>query len=137
VHTIGGVIQGDGTPIMLIVPENGDLTVEARVRPLDIDQIHVGAEATLRLSAFNRRTTPEIFGTVNRISTDTSHDPRSGESYYTIRVAIPPAEISRLDDLHLMPGMPVEAFVQTGDRSVMSYLVKPAADQIQRAFRDE
>ena len=137
VHTIGGVIQGDGTPIMLIVPENGDLTVEARVRPLDIDQIHVGAEAILRLSAFNRRTTPEMFGTVSRISADTSHDPRTGETYYTIRVAIPTAEIGRLDDLRLMPGMPVEAFVQTGDRSVMSYLVKPAADQIQRAFRDE
>ena len=87
--------------------------------------MQLGQAAMLRFSAFNQRTTPEINGTVTRISADTTTDQRTGQSYYTIRIAMPAEEVARLGDVKLVPGMPVEAFVQTGDRTVFSYLVKP------------
>ena len=117
VHTVGGVIPA-GEPIMLIVPEADNLAVEAKVNPQDIDQLLVGQKAVLRFSAFNQRTTPEINGTVTRISADTTTDQRTGQTYYTTRIAMTAKEIARLGDVKLVPGMPVEAFVQTGERSV-------------------
>ena len=135
VHTVGGVITA-GDAIMLIVPDADSLTVEARVNPQDIDQVQIGQAAVLRLSAFNQRTTPEINATVTRISADTSIDQRTGQSYYTIRIAMPPSEVTKLSDIKLVPGMPVEAFVQTGDRTMLSYLVKPLRDQLMRTFRE-
>ncbi len=135
VHTVGGVINA-GDAIMLIVPQTDDLQVEAKVNPQDIDKLQVGQKTLLRLSAFNQRTTPELNGLVSRVSPDVSTDQRTGQSYYTIRVSMPPEEIARLGDVKLIPGMPVEAFVQTGDRTVMSYLMKPLHDQLMRAFRE-
>jgi membrane fusion protein, type I secretion system len=135
-HTVGGVFNATDT-IMLIVPEADHLTVEAKVAPRDIDQLLLGQEAMLRFSAFNQRTTPQISGTVSQISADITTDERTGESHYTIRVAISAEEISRLGDRALVPGMPVEVFVKTGDRRVLSYLVKPLSDQITRAFREQ
>ena len=122
---------------MLIVPDADNLTVEARVNPQDIDQVQLGQIALLRLSAFNQRTTPEINGTVTRISADTSTDQRTGQSYYTVRIAMPPDEVARLGDVKIVPGMPVEAFVQTGERTMISYLVKPLNDQLMRMFREK
>ena len=137
VHTVGGVITA-GDAIMLIVPEADNLTVEAKVNPQDIDQLRIGQKALLRFTTFNQRTTPEIYGTVTRISADITTDQRTGASYYTIRIAHDRAEeVARLGDVRLVPGMPVEAFVQTGDRTVMSYLVKPLRDQLSRAFREK
>jgi HlyD family secretion protein len=136
VHTVGGVIPA-GDAIMLIVPETDNLMVEAKVNPHEIDQVQVGQTAVLRFSAFNLRTTPEINGTVTRVSADTTTDQRTGQSYYTTRIAMPKKEIARLGDVKLIPGMPVEAFVQTGERSVMSYLMKPLQDQFMRAFREK
>jgi HlyD family secretion protein len=136
VHTVGGVIPA-GDAIMLIVPESDNLIVEAKVNPYDIDQVKIGQSAVLRFSAFNLRTTPEINGTVTRVSADTTTDQRTGLSYYTTRIAMAKKEIARLGDLKLIPGMPVEAFVQTGERSVMSYLMKPLQDQFMRAFREK
>jgi HlyD family secretion protein len=136
VHTIGGVIPANGEAIMLIVPAADNLIVEAKVAPQDIDQLRIGQQATLRFPAFSQRTTPEIDGVINRISADTTTDPRTGQSYYTIRIATPPAQIARLGGVKLVPGMPVEAFVQTGERKVLSYLVKPLHDQIARALRE-
>src|ERR1017187_3000539 len=135
VHTVGGVMPA-GEPIMLIVPEADKLTIEARVNPQDIDKVQLGQIAALRFSAFNVRTTPEIFGTVSRVSADTTTDQRTNQSYYTIRIAMPPEQVTRLGDVKLVPGMPVEAFVKTGERTVISYLMKPLSDQINRAFRD-
>ena len=135
VHTIGGVIT-QGEPIMLIVPEADELTVEARVEPQKIDQLHLGQTAILRFSAFNQRTTPEIKGRVTRISADLIQDQKSGISFYTIRISMSPEEVKRLGEHRLIPGMPVEAFVQTTDRTVISYLLKPIHDQINRAFRE-
>lgn len=135
VHTIGGVITA-GDSIMLIVPDADKLQVEAKVAPQDIDQLQIGQVAVLRFSAFNSRTTPEIDGKVSRVSADTSLDQRTGQSYYTIRIALPPEIVTLLGDVRLLPGMPVEAFVQTGDRTVISYLMKPLRDQFMRAFRE-
>lgn len=136
VHTVGGVIPA-GDTIMQIVPESDNLLVEARVNPHDIDQVQIGQSAVLRFSAFNLRTTPEINGTITRISADTTTDQRTGQTYYTTRIAMPKSEIARLGDIKLIPGMPVEAFVQTGERTVMSYLMKPLQDQFMRAFREK
>jgi HlyD family secretion protein len=136
VHTVGGVIAA-GDTIMLIVPQTDDLQVEAKVNPQDIDKLQVGQKTLLRLSAFNQRTTPELNGLVSRVSPDVTTDQRTGQSYYTIRVSMPPQEIARLGDVKLIPGMPVEAFVQTGNRTLMSYLMKPLHDQLMRAFREK
>ena len=136
VHTIGGVISASD-PIMYIVPDNDKLQVEAKVQPQDIAQVKVGQPAVLRFSAFDVRTTPEIDGEVTRVSADTSTDQRTGVSYYTIRVGLPPEELKKLGELKLLPGMPVETFVQTGERTVISYLMKPLYDQFMRAFREK
>jgi HlyD family secretion protein len=136
VHTVGGVITA-GDAIMLVVPQTDDLQVEAKVNPQDIDKLQVGQKTLLRLSAFNQRTTPELSGVVSRVSPDVTTEQRTGQSYYTIRVSMPPEEIARLGDVKLIPGMPAEAFVQTGDRTMLSYLMKPLHDQLMRAFREK
>jgi HlyD family secretion protein len=136
VHTVGGVVTA-GETLMLIVPQADKLIVEAKVAPQDIDQLRIGQTAVLRFSAFNQRTTPEIKGTLSRISADAVTDQRTGLSYYTIRIALSPQELERLGAVTLVPGMPVEVFVQTGERKVLSYLTKPLHDQIVRAFREK
>lgn len=136
VHTVGGVIPA-GDTIMLIVPDSDNLLVEAKVSPHDIDQLQIGQSAVLRFSAFNLRTTPEINGTITRVSADTTTDQRTGQSYYTTRIAMAKSEVARLGDVKLIPGMPVEAFLQTGERTVLSYLMKPLQDQFMRAFREK
>jgi HlyD family secretion protein len=136
VHTVGGVITA-GDPIMLIVPEADNLAVEVKVNPQEIDQLQLNQKAVLRFTAFNARTTPEIEGVVTRISADISTDQRTGQSYYTVRISLPPEQAERLGDVKLLPGMPVEAFVQTGDRTMLSYLMKPLHDQFVRAFREK
>jgi len=136
VHTVGGVITA-GDAIMMIVPQADDLQVEAKVNPQDIDKLQIGQKTLLRLSAFNQRTTPELNGVVTRVSPDVTTEQRTGQSYYTIRVSMPPEEVARLGEAKLIPGMPVEAFVQTGDRTMLSYLIKPLHDQLMRAFREK
>ncbi|MBP0113090.1 MULTISPECIES: HlyD family type I secretion periplasmic adaptor subunit [Bradyrhizobium] len=136
VHTVGGVVTA-GDTLMLIVPQADDLQVEAKVNPVDIDKLQIGQKTLLRLSAFNQRTTPELNGVVSRVSPDVTTDQRTGQGYYTIRVSMPPEEVARLGDVKLIPGMPVEAFVQTGDRTMLSYLMKPLHDQLMRAFREK
>jgi len=134
-NTVGGVIAA-GDPIMLIVPKSDNLLVEVKVEPKDIDQVQFGQPVLLRFSAFNTRTTPEIQGTVVRIAADTTTDQRTGLSYYLVRISMTADEIKKLGDGKLTPGMPVEAFIQTGDRTMLSYLVKPLHDQLMRSFRE-
>jgi HlyD family secretion protein len=136
VHTVGGVVTA-GDTLMLIVPQTDSLSVEARVNPQDIDKLLIGQQTVLRLTAFNQRTTPELNGEVSRVSADTTTDQRTGQAYYTIRISLPPSEVARLGAARLIPGMPVEAFVQTGERTMLSYLAKPLSDQFMRAFRDK
>ncbi len=135
VHTVGGLVV-PSEPAMLIVPDTDSLAVEVRVQPQDIDGVRPGQPAVLRLAAFNARTTPEIAGSVSRISADVTSDAKTGLSYYTARVTIGPEELGRLGGQRLVPGMPVEAHLQTGSRTVMSYLIKPLADQIAKAWRE-
>ena len=135
-NTVGGVITA-GDPIMLIVPETDMLLVEVKVEPRDIDQVQFGQPVVLRFSAFNMRTTPELNGTVVRVAADTSTDQRTGQSYYLVRIAMTADEIKRLGNVKLTPGMPVEAFIQTGERTMLAYLVKPLHDQLMRAFREK
>ena len=136
-HTVGGVISPQGEPIMLIVPETDALSAEVKIAPQDIDQVRVGQSAMLRFSAFSQRTTPELMGEVSRISADVSVDQKSGASFYTIRLNVSDSEIERLQGLRLVPGMPVETFIRTGDRTVISYLTKPLMDQINKTWREK
>jgi HlyD family secretion protein len=135
VHTVGGVVT-PGEPLMLVVPESEALVVEGKLPPQDIDQVRLGQPAFLRLSAFSQQTTPVLNGTVSRVSADVTQDPKTGVSYYTIRIAVPESEMARLGEVRLVAGMPAEIFVQTGERAVLSYLVKPLSDQVARAFRE-
>ncbi|EJZ19872.1 HlyD family type I secretion periplasmic adaptor subunit (plasmid) [Rhizobium sp. Pop5] len=136
IHAPGAVVT-PGEAIMQIVPINDALTPELRLAPQDIDQVAVGQDVTLRFSAFSQRTTPELNGRVTKIAADLIVDQRTGQSYYRLRVSIPVAEWARLDDLTPVAGMPVEAFVQTGERTALAYLTKPLADQVVRAFKEE
>ena len=135
VHTVGGVL-GPGETAMLIVPNNDVLTVEAKIRPQDIDQVFVDQRAALRFTAFNQRSTPELVGDVSTISPDVVQDPKTGALYYTVRIAVPSSEVDRLKGLKLLPGMPVDAFMQTNPRTIVSYLMRPILDQVERAFKE-
>src|SRR6476620_3730295 len=120
VHTVGGVVSA-GQPIMLIVPAADKLIVEARVQPQDIDQVRIGQAAVMRFSNFNTRTTPEVNGEISLVSADVTQDQRTGLSFYTVRIAVPPEELARLEGPKLVPGMPVEVYIQTTTRTVVSY----------------
>lgn len=135
-HTIGGVI-GPGEQIMLVVPDADTLTVEVKIAPQEIDHVYPGQPATLRFSAFNQHTTPEITGEVNVVSADLTQDQRTGNSFYTARIGLKADEVGRLGSVKLVPGMPVDAYIQTGSRTALSYLVKPLRDQASRAFKEK
>lgn len=135
VHTQGGVIAA-GEPIMLIVPDADNLAVEVKVPPSNVDQVHVGQDAVLRFSSFNQRSTPEISGKVTLVSASTSKDDKAETSFYTVRIAMDAKSIPALGDVRLIPGMPVDAYLRTSERTIFSYLVKPLSDQMYRAFRE-
>jgi HlyD family secretion protein len=132
-HTIGGVIRA-GDAIMEVVPDSDELQIEARLQPNDIDQVRSGQKAFVRFSAFNQRVTPQLTGIVSYVSPDTSHDQQTQAPYFTVRVTLPEDERRRLAGLQLVSGMPAEVFMQTGSRTMLTYLLKPITDQLQRAF---
>jgi HlyD family secretion protein len=124
-------------PVLYIVPQDGPLIIGVQVQTIHIDQVRVGQEVTLRFSAFDTRRTPEILGRVVTVSPDALHDERTGASYYRARVEISEGEIDKLPDgAILVPGMPVEAYLQTGARSPIAYLAKPLTDYFNTAFRE-
>lgn len=135
IHTIGGVIT-PAEVLVTIVPENARLKVEAKLAPVSIDQVSVGQSARLRFTSFNQRTTPELKGEVIRVSPATTRDAVTGEIYYLADVAVSAEELQKLGDIRLLPGMPVEVFVSTEERTAISYLAKPLTDQFSRAFRE-
>jgi HlyD family secretion protein len=136
VHTVGGVI-GNGETLMQVVPAADKLLVEARVAPQDIDQVAPGAKATVRILAGNQRTMPDISTHVTLIGADlTKEKEQPNVAYYVVRVAVPPEESQRLDQLKLVPGMPAEVFIQTRERTPLDYLLKPLTEQIARTFRE-
>src|SRR5262249_40974851 len=122
--------------IMLIVPQADDLIIEVHVDPERIEQVRLHQPAILRFPGLNQRTTAELNGTVSRIAADVIEDQRTGNPYYLVRIALEPGEVERLDGVRLVPGMPVEAFIRTDNRTILSYLVKPLMDQARRAFRE-
>jgi HlyD family secretion protein len=135
-HTIGGVIR-PGDTIMEIVPDTEDLQVEARLQPKDIDQVRTGQSAFVRFSAFNQQVTPQLTGTVSYVSADTSRDQQTNAPYFTVKVVLSDQERRRLAGQQLVPGMPAEVFMQTRSRTMMSYLFRPIADQMRRAFVEQ
>jgi HlyD family secretion protein len=135
VHTVGGVAN-PAEQLMLIVPSSDSLSVEVRVPSSDIDQLKIGRQGILRFTAFNQRTTPEVKGVVTRLSPDAVRDKETGQFYYTARIAPDKGDLARLADHKLVPGMPVEAFIETSSRTALSYLTKPLTDQFERAFRE-
>lgn len=136
VHTEGGVIAA-GETVMVIVPDTDSLIVETRVQPQEIDQVKLGHTAVLRFTNFNQRTTPEIDGEVSRIGADISREDKTGPTYFVVRITIGQDQIAKFNGTKLMPGMPVEVFIRTGERTLLSYLMKPMADQMHRAFREK
>jgi HlyD family secretion protein len=135
VHTVGGVIS-PGEQIMLIVPDNDALAVEVKIPPRDIEQVYVGQSAFMRFTALNQRTTPEIEGDVVLVSADLTQDQRTGMSYYTVRVSLKPDQVARLAGAKLVPGMPVDVFIQTPGRTALAYLIEPLKEQAERAFKE-
>ncbi|SCM79024.1 Type I secretion system membrane fusion protein PrsE [uncultured Pleomorphomonas sp.] len=134
-HTVGGVIP-PGETIAIIVPVADELIVNARIKPTDVDMVAPGQAARLRLTAFNSRRTPEVNARVGIVSADATVDPATRESYYLARIKIPAEELGRLTE-PLLPGMPVEAYVTTSERTTLDYLLKPLTDQFARALREE
>jgi HlyD family secretion protein len=135
VHTMGGVVSSSDV-LMHIVPSSKRLVVEIQVKPSDIDQLSMGQEARVRFSAFDRRTTDELQGTLTRIAADLTHDPRGRLSYYTATVQVPDSELGRLNGRKLVPGMPAEVLIKAGERTLASYILKPIHDQMERALRE-
>ena len=136
VFTIGGVV-GPGETILQIIPQKEQLVVETRVEPQFIDEVFQGQAAAMRFSAFNQRTTPELNGVVDGISANIVVDELTGAPFYKVTLVVPQGEMERLNGLELIPGMPVESFIKTRDRSALNYLIKPLLDQASRAFRED
>jgi HlyD family secretion protein len=133
-HTVGGVV-GPGQPIMSIVPTNDVLEVEARIDPGRVDQIHEGSEARIKFFTLGARTTPELVGVIESVSPDVIVDDRTGGAYFAARIKLPPQASADVGK-SLVPGLPVEVFAATGDRSALSYLLRPLTDQIAHMFRE-
>ena len=132
---VGGVVR-PAEPIMEIVPVDDNLIVEAAISPTDIEQVQVGQPARIRFSSINSTATPEIAGKVFYVAADPTVRERDGSSYFPVRVRIDAEMLKRYPELKLRTGMPAEAFIETGSRSMLSYLTKPLRDQFARAFRD-
>ena len=130
-------VIGAADPVLFLIPQDRPLVIATQVEVVDVDQIFVGQDVTLRFSAFDQRRTPELEGKVTLVSADAFQNEASGQSYYRAEVQLNEGQIERLPaDMTLIPGMPVEAFVRTADRSPMGFLIKPLADYFTKAFRE-
>ena len=135
VWTSGGVVPPQET-LLTVIPVSEGMEFQVEVSPDAIDTVHLGQVARVRFPAFDQRSTPELNGTVAGISPDSVTDPATNRSFYRVDVALPQDELARLGGAELIPGMPVEAFLQTGNRSILNILVKPLTDQLIYAFRE-
>lgn len=133
--TVGGVVA-PGAVVVQIVPLSEGVEFSLRLEPAAIDEVHVGQRAKVVLPGLSSRTTPALFGTLATISPTSIAEPATGRSFYRLTLSLPAAELARLGAVELVPGMPVEAFLETGERTVWSYLAKPLSDQLERAFRE-
>lgn len=133
--TLRAVIR-PADPVLYIVPSGAELIVRVQIDTVSINKVHVGQSATLRYSAFDMRTTPEVEGTVVGVSADAFEDPQTRMRFYRADIAMTEAAREELAGLEILPGMPVEAFIKTEDRSPLAYLVKPMTDYFMKAFRE-
>jgi len=134
-HTVGGIIEA-GNPIAEIVPSSEELILEARVSALDIDRVSPGQEARIRFSSFGSAT-PQTFGTLLSLSADAYPDEATQQPYYLARIEVSPESIENLNGLELVPGMPAEAFISTGSRTLMQYMLKPFSNTVARSFIED
>lgn len=124
-------------PVLYLVPQDRPLVIAAQIEAIHIDQVFTTQDVTLRFSALDQRTTPELFGTVDLVSADAFEDENTGQRYYRAEVALKEGEMARLPEgTFLVPGMPVEAYIRTADRTPMAYLLKPFTDYLNKAFRE-
>ena len=144
---VGGIVYGlqvfgaqsvvqAAQPLMYIVPQDQPLVVSARVDTINIDEVYAGQEASLQFSAFDQREIPELKGAVRSLSADVLRDEATGEAYYSVEIVPDSSEITKLQGQTLLPGMPVQSFIQTGARSPLTYLIEPMASFFHRAFRE-
>jgi HlyD family secretion protein/epimerase transport system membrane fusion protein len=136
VHTEGGVIK-PGEKILDIIPVSDEMTVEARVSPQDIDVVHEGLDARVRLTAFKTRQVPPVMGSVTFVSGDQYTDERTGQSYFLARIKINAGELEELGDVALSPGMPADVLIITGSRTFLAYLMDPITQSFQHSFRQQ
>jgi HlyD family secretion protein len=124
-------------PVLFLVPQDRPLVIEARVEPIHVDQVFPGQDVMLRISAFDMRSTPDLFGSVTQVSADAYVDEQSGNSWYRVEIQLPEAELGKLPEgTTLLPGMPVDAFIRTSDRTPLAYLMEPLSEYFDRAFRE-
>jgi HlyD family secretion protein len=136
IHTVGGVV-GPGETLMLIVPESDPLVLRARVRPRDINAIWVGQPVRVRLLSFNQKTTPEVNGQVAMIGADLSTDAQSRIQFFEVDIVLNSADLAGLEAHEpIRPGMPAEAFIQSGEKTALAYLLNPLTEQVNKAFRE-
>jgi HlyD family type I secretion membrane fusion protein len=135
-HTTGGVI-GAGESILDVVPAADSLVIEAKVKPTDIDTVHTGLPAEVRLTAFKQWVTPVLSGRVEHVAADSLTDQRTGTPYYIAQVVIDGGELERAGGIALRPGMPADVMIVTGRRTAFEYLISPLRDSFARAFRED
>ena len=136
VYALKSVVRA-AEPILYIVPSDSALVVDAQVDPIHIDSVRSGQEAVLTFSAFNTRTTPQLFGIVSKVSPDAFLDEQTKRSFYRAEVMLREGELAKLKGQELVAGMPVEVFIQTGERTPLNYLLKPITDYFNRALREK
>jgi epimerase transport system membrane fusion protein len=135
VHTVGGIIAA-GAPIAEVVPSTEELILEAKVSALDIDRVFPGQEAKIRFSSFGNKT-PEIFGKLLSLSADVYPDEATRQPYYLARIEVSKESLENLAGLELVPGMPAEAFISTGSRTLLQYMIKPFSNAVARSFIED
>lgn len=136
VHTIGGIVR-PATPLLDIVPSVSDLVIEAQVAPVDIDRIAIGKRADIRFGAFNSATTPVIEGEVSSVSADRMTNEKTGTAYYLARVRVTEAGARTLGERKLLPGMPADVLIITGQRTLLQYLMQPARNALSQSMIEE
>lgn len=136
VHTVGGVIP-PGNQVAEVVPQGEELIIEARVTPIDIDRVGVGQTASITFPAFSAQTVPRMTGQVIHVAADATYDEQTGTSYYLARIGVEPEELELLGEQSLVPGMPAEVFISSGERTLMQYLLKPLTAAMQRSFIED
>ena len=134
--TIGGIIE-PGRPILDIVPQSEELIVDAKVSPADIDRVQLGQETKVRFSSFKSKTTPQIEGVLVKLSPDRIMDDETGKFYYSATVEITDEGRKTLGDLTLLPGMPADVLIKSGERTLLQYLTQPAKDVMARSLIEE